>query len=815
MNKTIYNPNVFDINNMQEAKDIILTPEAGLKTQERWEIETPFIVDSIIKNINPNDDSLILDFGCGIGRVSKILIEKTNCKVIGVDISPSMRKLAKEYVNSNNFKIFSPDEILALIKKGLRVDGAISIWVLQHCLNPIIEINLIKSILKKDALFYVLNNNTSAVPTNKGWVNNNVNIQELLNFRFEEIKKDILPKEFSHEMISDNTFISILKNTKGFKKVSNNKEVLELLENAIESYNKNDFDAAKEIYLKVLGIEENNEEALGNLGVISKIQKDYVQAISYYVKAIKINPDNAFTYNNLGNTFKELKDYKRAVLAFTDCIKRDPNNQGAYNNLGIVYESMGDNQRAIQCYKEAVRIDPKFAKAVNNIGVILYKQKKYQESIDIFRIAFKIDPKYYELHSNIGACFNKLKQYDEAIESLNLAIKSNPSSSGAYTNLGNVYNKLFDYKKAAKLHEKSIALDANGSNAYSNVGTSYKYLGLVSKSINAYKKAIEIDPSFVNAHFDLATMYLSKGDFLEGWKEYEWRFQKEEMRSHIINNKDIFSKKMLTHDMDIKDKTLLLHSEQGFGDSLQFIRFLPKLKEKFQCKIIVKCRDELKELLKSMLEIDLLCDRSEVTPEFDYHLPIMSMPFILNMKTIKDLPKNVPYLFAEEDEEFKLQKEENKINIGICWSASVTGDSYDGKVFDLQLLEPLINSENINIYSLQVGPENEDIKKYNYEDKIIDLTPKLTDFSKTASLLKELDLVISSDTSVAHLAGALNVPVWVPLQKIPDWRWQNKGIKTPWYPSAKLFRQKSARVWDGVFQSICDNIYQNFKIKIK
>ncbi|MFA9372921.1 MAG: tetratricopeptide repeat protein [Poseidonibacter sp.] len=814
MNKTIYKPNIFDIDNIQEAKNIILTPEAGLKTQDRWEVETPFIVDSIIENLNINEKSLVLDFGCGIGRVSKKLIEKTNCKIIGADISSSMRKLAKEYVNSDNFKIFSPKELEQLIQNGLRVDAAISIWVLQHCLNPMDEINLIKSALKKDALIYILNNNTSAVPTNKGWINNNINVQELLNFKFEEVKKDILPEEFSHEKISKNTFISILKNSKGFKKVSKNKEVLILLKNAIEEYNKKSIDKAKEIYLKVLEIEEDNEEALGNLGVILKAQKDYEKAISYYIKAIKINPDNSLTYNNLGNTFKEIKDYKRAVLAFTDCIKRDSTNFSAFNNLGIVYESMGDNERAIKCYKEAVRINPKFSKAVNNIGVVLYKQKKYQQSIDIFRIAFKIDPEYYELHSNIGACFNKLKKYDEAIKSLDLAIKHNPKNGGAYTNLGNVYNKLFDYKKAAKLHEKSIALEPKGSNAYSNVGTSYKYLGLTNKAIKAYQKAIQLDPSFVNAHFDLATMYLSIGDFLNGFKEYEYRFQKEEMKSHIISNKDIFLKPMLRHDMNIKGKTLLLHSEQGFGDSIQFIRFVEQIKEKFQCTIAVKCRDELKELFRLIPQIDILTNRKEKTPEFDFHLPIMSMPYVLGIKTVKDIPNNIPYLFSKEDQELKLLKEENKINIGICWSASITGESYDGKVFDLKFLDKLINSENINVYTLQVGPENEDIKKYNYEDKIIDLTSKLTDFSKTASLLNELDLVISSDTSVAHLAGALNVPVWIPLQKVPDWRWQNKGNKSPWYPSAKLFRQKTARVWDGVFQSICDNIYQNFKIKI-
>ncbi|PLY07441.1 MAG: hypothetical protein C0625_04495 [Arcobacter sp.] len=597
--------------------------------------------------------------------------------------------------------------------------------------------------------------------------------------------------------------------------MSNNINLENILRNAVIAYKKNDLIRAKSLYLTVLENEPDNIEAIGNLGVITKAIGNYKEAINYYIKAIKLNPENALTYNNLGNAFKAIKDYKRAVIAFIDCIKRDPKNFSAYNNLGIVYESMGDNNKAIKAYKEAVRINPNFSKAVNNIGVILYKQKKYEESIGIFKIALKIDPKYYELYSNIGACYNKQKKYAEAIEALNIAIEKQPENGGAYTNLGNVYNKLYDYKKAAKLHEKSIELEPNGSNAYSNVGTSYKYLGQVKKSIDSYKKAIELDPNFVNAHFDLSTMYLSKGDYKNGWNEYEWRFKKEEMIPHIIKNKDIFSKPMFSGNEDLTNKTILLHSEQGFGDSIQFIRFLPEFKKKFPCKIAVKCRDELKELFKCIDEIDVLTHRNEATPSFDYHLPIMSMPKLLDMKSNKDLPKQYPYLFATKDREFEMESKKGHLNIGICWSASVTGESYDGKVFDLKYFEPLINSDKITVYTLQVGPENEDIKKLGFEDKIVDLTDKLTDFSKTASLMKELDLVISSDTSVAHLAGALDVPVWIPLQKIPDWRWGNKGENSPWYPSAKLFRQKTARVWESVFQSIYDKIFSNFKIKIK
>ncbi len=814
MNKTVYNPNIFEQENIEEAKKIILTNEGDIKSEERWEKETPYVVEDIIKKLKPNENTTVLDFGCGIGRVAKELIEKTSCKVVGVDISASMRKMAVEYVNSDNFRVLSPKELEYNINRGFRFDLGYAIWVLQHCLSPQIDVDTIKKALKKDSLFYVLNNKVSAVPTNKGWADNKIDINALLNFRFELLEQSNLPKEISDEKISKLTFISLLKNSKGFKQTSNNEEVKKLSKEAMKLYENKKIEETKNKYLKILEIEPENEDALTNLGVILKRQNRAKEAIDYYVKAIKINPHNPLTYNNLGNALKEIKDYKRAILAFSDCIKRDMKNASAYNNLGITYEAMGDNNRAISSYKEAVKIDPNFSKAVNNIGVVLYKQKKYQEAIDIFKIALNIDKDYHELNSNIGACYNKLKDYDNAIKYLDLAIQKDPNNAGAYTNLGNVYNKLDDYKKAAKLHEKSIQLAPDGSNAYSNVGTSYKYLNQTNKAIDSYKKAIELDENFVNAHFDLATVYLAKGDYEKGFKEYEWRFKKDEMKGHILNNKDIFSKPMFTGDENIENKTLLLHSEQGFGDSIQFIRFLPKLKEKYNCKIAVKCRDELKELFKCIDEIDILTNRSEPTPAFDYHLPIMSMPYILKIKSTSQIPFKDGYLKAKEDEEFKLEKKNGELNIGICWSASVTGESYEGKVFDLKYFERLINSDKVNVYSLQVGPENEDIKKLGYEDKVIDLTNKLADFSKTASLMNELDLVISSDTSVAHLAGALNKKVWIPLQKVPDWRWQNKGEKSQWYASAKLFRQKTYKVWDSVFQSIYDKLSSNFKIKV-
>ena len=541
-------------------------------------------------------------------------------------------------------------------------------------------------------------------------------------------------------------------------------------------------------------------------------QKQYKQAVDTYQVIIKQDPKDITSYHNLGNLLKRFGKNKEAFFVYQAGLKQDPKDFNLHNNIGMVFENLNQYDKAILAYKNAVKLNPKFAKAINNIGVVLYKQKKYIESAKIFQIALDVDPKYVEVYSNMGAALNKAKEYEKAIKTLEIAIQKMPNHSGAYTNLGNVYNKLHEYKKAVKYHEKSIELDPSGYNAYSNVGTSYKNLGQTKKAIQSYKKAIELKPDFENAHFDLSTVYLSLGDFENGLKEYEWRFKKEEMRSHIIKHKHIFSRPMVQKGQDIKGKTVLVHSEQGFGDSIMYARFLSVLK-KLGCKIVVECRDELKSLFKTIKDIDEVVGREEKkTPAFDLHLPIMSLAYVLDVKSFDDFP-TAPYFEIQKDPEFELSSK--KIKIGLCWSASATGESYEGKVFDLNNFEALIKNPKLEIYSLQVGYGSEQIQKYGYENNIIDLTDKLSDFYKTASLMKELDLVISSDTGVTHLAGAIGVKTYTLLQKYPDWRWLNKGENSYLYPTMRLFRQKQNRKWESVFQSLFDILNREYKLKLK
>ena len=505
------------------------------------------------------------------------------------------------------------------------------------------------------------------------------------------------------------------------------------------------------------------------------------------------------------------KKYEIALRKYLEAIKKEPRNPNNYYRVGLLFEKMYYYDKAIDAYKDAIRINPNFAKAINNIGIVLYKQKEYDKSAAIFQIALDTDPNYDQVYSNMGAALNKAKRYKESIHVLQIAIEKMPNNCGAYTNLGNVYNKIDQYEKAVVYHEKSIQIEPNGVNAYSNIATSFKNMGLTAKAIKNYKKAIELQYDFENAHFDLATVYLSLGDFANGLREYEWRLKKEEMVSHIYKQRDIFSKPMMRKGQDIRGKILLIHHEQGFGDNIMFARFLPQIKA-LGCTLIVACRDELTTLFKSMACIDFVINRDDSRRvKFNIHLPLMSLGYVLDVKNFEDFPTS-PYFFAKKNTLITTQNE--IIKVGICWSASSSGESYEGKVFDLVYFEPLIKNPKVQLYSLQVGYGSEQIQKYGYENDIIDFTEHFHDFSQTASFMKELDLVISSDTSVTHLAGALGVKTYTLLQKYPDWRWLNTGENSYLYPSMKLFRQKENKKWEAVFQSLFATMKNEYKLTI-
>jgi len=444
----------------------------------------------------------------------------------------------------------------------------------------------------------------------------------------------------------------------------------------------------------------------------------------------------------------------------------------------------------------------------NNKAIEAYNKHQYKDAELLFRKAIELEPTYAEAYANLGALHAKFKEYDKAIKLYKECIRLKPSYAGAYTNLGNALNKTGNHEEAVYFHKTAISLDDKAANHFSNCGSAYKNLGRFDKAKAFYEHALRLEPKHINAHFDLATVLLQTGEFSRGWGEYEWRFKKDEMLGHKQMYKAIFDAPRYNGELLKKKKRVLVHAEQGFGDTLMVARYLYELKRR-GATVILYLREGLSELFETMACVDKVYTRGQKVPAFDSQIAFMSLPLVLDNKLTK-LTEDYPYFDVKE----KYTLESDKIKVGIVWGASNTGESYKNKVFDLRHFRVLSKNENFQLYSLQLGEDAQDIKKYEMQDDIIDLSKLINNFHTTAKMINSLDLVITSDTSVAHLAGAMGKKVWVLLQRVPDWRWGINETQSSWYPSAKLIRQYSLGDFNSVFKQVYQEIEKEFQVKV-
>ncbi len=597
--------------------------------------------------------------------------------------------------------------------------------------------------------------------------------------------------------------------------ISNTTNIEELFQDAVILQKSGDEAGAFELYEELLNIDKNHIAALCNLSIIYKEAKNYSKTLSLLNRALAIEPKNILALKNFAKLYQSIDADNKAIEILNFAINIKPQDATLHNELAIVYERVGELAKAFDSYKYAIKLDPGFVKAYNNIGVMFYKQNRFQKAIEIFEIAKSIDSSYIGTYVNLGASLNRAKRYKDAKVVLEKAIELDSKNSGSYINLGNVLNKLNEHKRALECHQKALEMEPDSSSSYANIAITYKNLKDFKKSKDAFLKAIELNPSSVNAHFDFSTLLLLTGEYERGFKEYEWRFKKSEMLSFISENKNILEKTRFKKVLSSQGKTLLLFGEQGFGDNIQFVRYVKLLKEDYpKMKILLQCRAELKSLFKELSYIDEVISRDEELPYFDYQLSLMSLPHFF--KTTKDTIAKMPAYIEIKERELFLDIDKNMINIGLVWGGSNTNENHINRVLDLKKFMPILNHKKINVFSLQVGEDAKSIKKLGLkDDKLVDLSDKLSDFKTTALVIKQLDLVISSDTSVAHLAGSLGAKTWVMLQFIPDWRWMMHRKNSPWYPSMKLFRQSKKGEWDDVYDEVFKALEKKFKIDIK
>ncbi len=519
---------------------------------------------------------------------------------------------------------------------------------------------------------------------------------------------------------------------------------------------------AEEIYKQILHRQPDNAAVLSKLGAALAGQGKLAETLTQLRRAIELDPGLVEAHNNLGAAFQILGKLDDSVAAFRRALAIKPDHVSAHVNLGNALKRQGMLEDAVASYGRALEIDADFADAHNGLGVARMGQGKMEDSAACFRRTLELNPHHAEALNNLGNILRSEDQLEAAVTMLHRALEANPGLIEGHINLGNT------------LKSQGNMGDAEAS----------------------FKRALEIDPANAEAHWNYSQVLLLMGRYTEGWAEYEWRTKCEEFSSMQW---DYGRPRWDGSNLD--GKTILLSDEQGLGDTFMFFRYVPTVAA-FGGRVIVKCHESLKRLLEPTLGVDRVVTTIDDDVHFDLHAPLHSLPHIFHTDA-ESIPDAVPYLKVTPDLNEKWAKRLGPwedFRVGIVWAGNPHQKADRNRSMDPSHFRPLTKIPGVSVYSLQFGKDGEASKVFG--DRITDLGPDLTPFTEAAAAMNNLDLVVSVDTSSAHLAGALARPVWTLLPFVPDWRWLLDRGDSPWYPTMRLFRQTAPGDWQGVFREV-------------
>jgi Flp pilus assembly protein TadD len=436
--------------------------------------------------------------------------------------------------------------------------------------------------------------------------------------------------------------------------------------------------------------------------------------------------------------------------------------------------------------REAVRM---FADALGH-----HRNDELEEAARLYGRALILNPNIPDIYNNLGVALRALGKLEASAACYHRALALSPDNAGAYTNLGNVLRGLGRFEAAVASHRRAVELTPDNGDAHYNLGLALRDIGHLDEALACFAKTLELNPEHSGCHWDRSLTLLQNGDMKEGFEEYEWRWKLD------ANPPRDFSQP-LWDGAELGGKTILLHTEQGFGDMIQFARYIPLVKERGGT-IIVEAQPQLSRLFSTIEGVGQVVNAGADTPPFDVYAPMMSLARIF-ATTPDTVPANAPYLNAPDAFAGQLPATlSSQLKVGISWAGSATHQNNARRSCPFKHFTELMGLADVALYSLQTGRAAGDIAGHGCEAFVTDLGGKMNDFADTAAVIGHLDLVISVDTAVAHLAGAMGKPVWVALAHPGDWRWMQNGDSSPWYPTMRLFRQSDPGDWAGVFEAL-------------
>ena len=579
-----------------------------------------------------------------------------------------------------------------------------------------------------------------------------------------------------------------------------------LLKGAIKLHQNNRLSEAEQAYRRILQMESDHPEAMHLLGVVVHQQGHHQKALQLIHKAIQREPQNHRFHNNLGMVYEALDQMPDAIQSYRQALNLNPDDADAANNLGKALTKEGHFEEAMQYLRQALQQAPEMPEAHFNFAYILSQKGDLAKAIEHYQQAIKHKPDYAKAYNNLANVLVDHGQIDAAIRCFHKAIQIKPDYVGALNNLGNalrVQNRTGD---AIEIFKQALRQAPHSAESHCHLGNALKDRGEFDAALDHYRQAIQIAPDFAEAHFNCSIVFLLNGNFSEGWQEYEWRLQRKEWKTICFRRADL----PRWEGQSFAGKRLLVYDEQGFGDTLQFARYLPLVKDRGGT-VIFETRRELIDLFKNSAGADQVIERQSYdrpATEADFYVSLLSLPGIFKTQ-LKTIPNKTPYLFADAAKAAYWNRwpDVRGLKIGIVWAGQPTHKENHNRSCTLSQFAPLLEIPGVQFIGLQKGPAAK--QRFNPEEANIhfaNLGEEFKDFSDTAGLIENLDLVISVDTAVAHLAGAMGKPVWVLLPFIPDWRWMIDRADSPWYPRMRLFRQKISEDWNSVFEQTADEL---------
>ena len=571
-----------------------------------------------------------------------------------------------------------------------------------------------------------------------------------------------------------------------------------ILAAAIDHHNAGRLADADTLYRSILDIEPGHADATHLLGVIAFQKGRLDEAEALVCRAIEIDDGVALYHANLGRVRKTAGRPEQAAAAFHRALELEPANAQALSDLGGTLADRGAWEDAVECWRRALNLEPNLAEAHYNIGLAMRDEGRTEDAAARFRRAVESDPAFANAHLALGLALQDQDRLDEAAACYRRAIEIDAGDVEALANLGNVLRAQGRLDEAVAVYERALAGAPERTEIHSNLGVALQERGELEAALASYDRALGLDPDDAEAHRNRAQALLLAGRFAEGWEEYEWRWKTR----HFAAQMRQFSEPRWDGS-DLGGKRILIHAEQGYGDTIQFVRYAAMVAARGG-RLVLECPAPLAGLMASAAGVEDVVPGSATLPPFDVQAPLLGLPRLFRT-TEATIPGDVPYLApdAATVERWRATVgSSGRLRVGIVWQGNPRHRGDRLRSPGLKSVRPLFDNPGVDFYSLQKDDGARQLAEEDLAGAVRDLGGGFADFTDTAAALFNLDLVITCDTAVAHLAGALAKPIWLLLPLAAEWRWLTTRDDSPWYPTARLFRQRRLGDWDEVMARV-------------